>query len=297
MLYSELVNAPEKLKGHIALVKANDPHMMEVVQVILTKTQAEISIYDTENVSELIQQFQLEDEVGQRLHIYQAENEDDMYAMCEAHLEAGQTQILMKGHIMTADILKFVLRRKHFMRVERFLNHVACFDIPGYKKALLMTDPALNVSPSVEDRIKMVKQLHTFAQQLGYSELKVGLLSSIEKATKSVPSSVEAAEISDYFAEHPVAQLKVDGPFAFDNAMNVDNARRKGIQSEVAGDVDALIVPQLDVGNVLYKSLTQFGGAETIGTVVGAKFPIVLTSRTDDIQSKFNSVVLALKLL
>ncbi|MCY1601233.1 phosphate acyltransferase [Staphylococcus pettenkoferi] len=297
MLYSELVDAPEKLKGHIALVKANDPHMMEVVRVILTKTQAEISIYDTENVSELIQEFQLEDEVGQRLHIYQAENEDDMYAMCEAHLEAGQTQILMKGHIMTADILKFVLRRKHFMRDERFLNHVACFDIPGYKKALLMTDPALNVSPSIEDRIKMVKQLHAFAQQLGYSELKVGLLSSIEKATKSVPSSVEAAEIKDYFTEHPVSQLKVDGPFAFDNALNVDNARRKGIQSEVAGDVDALIVPQLDVGNVLYKSLTQFGGAETIGTVVGAKFPIVLTSRTDDIQSKFNSVVLALKLL
>ncbi|MDN6837197.1 MAG: phosphate butyryltransferase, partial [Staphylococcus equorum] len=136
-----------------------------------------------------------------------------------------------------------------------------------------------------------------FSKTLGYEQFKVGLLSSVEKVTRKIPSSTDSEKIKNIFNRDVDDYLIVDGPLAFDNAISMESVIKKNIKSTVAGDVDALLVSHIDVGNALYKSFTYFGGARVASLVLGAKFPIVLTSRADNKQNKLDSLLLALKVL
>ncbi|ERS93938.1 phosphate acyltransferase [Staphylococcus simulans] len=295
MEFETLISNTKELQGNIGVLFANDEKTIAAIVQLLKQTKCHVTLYGTKDPTELIRSFNIEGDLLSRIHLRTFHEREDVFKKCADDLNSEQTHILMKGNLPSSEILSFVLKHKSFMDERRFLNHVSCFDIPSYHKMLIISDVALNVKPSIDDRIHMIENIESFAKNIGYKSLNVGLLSSLEHPTTKIPSSVDAAEIAAHFKQHNF--LKVEGPFAFDNAIDKESAIEKGIESEIAGDVDVLIVPHLDVGNTLYKSLTYFANAQTANLILGSKFPIVLTSRADSIQNKVNSAILALHTL
>ena len=160
----------------------------------------------------------------------------------------------------------------------------------------MILDVALNIAPTEEEMKAIIQNLVDFSKRLQYQQLHIALLSSVEKVSPKIPSTVQAERLSEYYQSHPIEpHVHVEGPFALDNAIDKKSAIQKGIHSKVAGNADVLIVPGLDAGNVLYKSLTYFGRAKVASLILGAHFPIVLTSRADSIENKINSILVALK--
>ncbi|MDK3908119.1 phosphate acyltransferase [Staphylococcus pseudintermedius] len=173
---------------------------------------------------------------------------------------------------------------------------MALCEIPSYHKLLMISDVALNIAPTEEEMKAIIQNLVDFSKRLQYQQLHIALLSSVEKVSPKIPSTVQAERLSEYYQSHPIEpHVHVEGPFALDNAIDKKSAIQKGIHSKVAGNADVLIVPGLDAGNVLYKSLTYFGRAKVASLILGAHFPIVLTSRADSIENKINSILVALK--
>lgn len=295
MEFEPLISNTIDLQGNVGVLFANDEKTIAAIVQLLKHTKCHVTLYGTKDPTELIRSFNIAGDLLSRIHLRISQENENVFEKCADDLNSKQTHILMKGNLPSSEILNFVLKHKSFMEEQHFLNHISCFDIPSYHKMLIISDVALNVNPSVEDRIHMIENIQTFAKSIGYNSLKVGLLSSLEHPTTKIPSSIDAAKIAKHFKKHDF--LKVEGPFAFDNAIDKESAIEKGIDSEIAGDIDTLIVPHLDVGNALYKSLTYFANAQTANLILGSKFPIVLTSRSDSVQNKVNSVILALHTL
>ncbi|MHD0397634.1 phosphate acyltransferase [Staphylococcus simulans] len=295
MEFETLISNTKALQGNVGVLFANDEKTIAAIVALLKQTNCHITLYGTKDPTELIRSFNVEGDLLSRIHLRIFQEREAVFKKCADDLNMKEIHILMKGNLPSSEILSFVLKHKSFMNHQQFLNHVACFDIPSYHKMLMISDVALNVNPSIDDRISMIENIESFAKNIGYKSLNIGLLSSLEHPTTKIPSSIDAAEIAAHFKQHDF--LEVEGPFAFDNAIDKESAIEKGIDSEIAGDVDVLIVPHLDVGNTLYKSLTYFANAQTANLILGSKFPIVLTSRADSIQNKVNSAILALHTL
>lgn len=295
MEFETLISNTKGLQGNVGVLFANDEKTIAAIVALLKQTNCHVTLYGTKDSTELIRSFNIEGDLLSRIHLRIFQEREAVFKKCADDLNMKEIHILMKGNLPSSEILSFVLKHKSFMNHQQFLNHVACFDIPSYHKMLMISDVALNVNPSIDDRIRMIENIESFAKNIGYKSLNIGLLSSLEHPTTKIPSSIDAAEIAAHFKQHDF--LEVEGPFAFDNAIDKESAIEKGIDSEIAGDVDALIVPHLDVGNTLYKSLTYFANAQTANLILGSKFPIVLTSRADSIQNKVNSAILAMHTL
>jgi len=209
-------------------------------------------------------------------------------------VRSGESQILMKGLVTTAQLLKVVLDKESGLRTNRFLSHVAVFEIENYERLLLVTDAAINIQPSLEEKVQILQNSIDLAHKLELRFPKVAVLSAIETVNFKIQSTTDAAIITKMAERGQIKGANVDGPFALDNAISLQAANHKGVNSKVAGQADILLVPNLEVGNVLYKSLVYFGSASVGGIVQGAKAPIVLTSRADTSETKFNSIILAL---
>ncbi|UXV33860.1 phosphate butyryltransferase [Staphylococcus sp. IVB6181] len=295
MQFEALISNANALEGNIGVLFANDEKTIASIIEILEQTNCHVTLYGVKDPTELIRSFNIDSAFLNRIHLRTFQEREDVFQKCADDLNQQVTHVLMKGDITSSEILSFVLKNKSFMDKQHFLNHVACFDIPSYHKMLILSDVALNVHPSIDERIQMIENIEIFAKKIGYASLNVGLLSSVEHPTSKIPSSIDAAEIAAHFKEDDY--LKVDGPFAFDNAIDKESAIEKNIDSDIAGDIDALIVPHIDVGNALYKAFTYFANAQTANLILGSKFPIVLTSRADSVQNKVNSAILALHTL
>lgn len=297
--FSTLFQNTHALEGNIALVNAVNESSIQVIHDVLTQTNATFTLYNDQDVSELIRSFELPAPMLKRIHIHTFDDEHSALSACLTDLDAQRVDILMKGLIPTSQILSAVLKHlRHTQGENYFLNHIACCDIPAYHKLLFISDVALNIHPSLEEQQKIIHNIKQFTHKLGYTDLKVALLSSVEKPSEKIPSSVHADQLKQYYANtNEIEGVVVDGPFALDNAIDKQSALLKGITSPVAGDADVIIVPQLDVGNALYKSLTYFGHAKVASLMIGTPYPIVLTSRADSVTNKTLSVLLALKTL
>lgn len=296
MSFEQMLTVQTPSDAHIAVVNAHNETTIRVICHILETTTASFSLYNTQDVSELIRSFDLTANMFARISMQTFESEEDALTQCMKDLDDGRANILMKGHIPTSHLLSAVLKHNS-KQGQHFLNHVALFDIPDYHKPLMISDVALNIQPTVSDIKAMIDNISIFAKQLDYKTLKIALLSSTETIQSKLPSSIQAQEIKDMFMKQDISSLMVDGPFALDNIIDKKSALQKGIQSDVAGDADVIIVPHLDVGNALYKSLTYFGHAKVASVVIGARFPIVLTSRADSMSNKINAIQLAMKIL
>jgi phosphate acetyltransferase len=205
----------------------------------------------------------------------------------------GLVKLMMKGSLHTDELLHAVLARPE-LRTGRRMSHVFRFDIPMYSKPLLVTDAALNIRPSLMEKVDIIQNAIDFSHVMGVVNPKVAILSAVETVSPDIPSTIEAAALCKMAQRKQIKGGVLDGPLAFDNAISSHSASVKGIDSVVAGDADILAVPDLESGNMLAKQLEYFAGASGAGLVLGARIPIALTSRADGPKTRVASALLAL---
>lgn len=205
----------------------------------------------------------------------------------------GRAQALMKGHLHTDDLLHAALRKDNGLRCGRRFTHIFVMDVPGRPTPLLVSDAAINIQPDLPTKIDIVQNAIDLAISLGIRTPKVGVLSAVETVNPQIPSSLDAALLSKMAERGQITGGLVDGPLAMDNAIDLAAARTKGLVSPVAGRAEILVVPNLDAGNMLAKQLTYVSHAEAAGVVMGAKVPIILTSRADSAKARLASCAVA----
>jgi phosphate acetyltransferase len=210
-----------------------------------------------------------------------------------AVVRAGEASVLMKGSLHTDEVMHEVTRKDTGLRTERRLSHVYVMQVPTYPRALMISDGAINIYPTLEDKRDIVQNAIDLAHALGIAVPKVGILSAVETVTPKLPSTVEAAALCKMADRGQITGGLLDGPLAFDNAISLEAAEIKHIRSEVAGQVDILIAPDLEAGNMIAKQLTFLANAEAAGVVLGARVPIILTSRADTVHARLASCAVA----
>jgi len=206
---------------------------------------------------------------------------------------AGKVHMLMKGKIHTDELLEPVVNKDTGLRTERRMSHVFVLDVPSYPKPLLISDAAINIFPDLQTKGDIVQNAIDLALALGIDLPRVAVLSAVETVTPSIPSTLDAAGLCKMAERGQITGGLIDGPLAFDNAVSASAADAKGIQSQVAGQADILIVPDLEAGNMVAKQLIYLAGADAAGLVLGARIPIVLTSRADGVMSRLASAAMA----
>jgi phosphate acetyltransferase len=214
-----------------------------------------------------------------------------------ALVRSGEAELLMKGSLHTDELLEAVVDRDVGLRTERRLSHVFLMDVPGYPKLLMITDAAINILPSLEDKRDICQNAIDLARAIGIECPKVAILSAVETVNPRMPSTIDAAALCKMADRGQITGGLLDGPLAMDNAISAEAAAVKGIRSAVAGDPDVLLLPDLEAGNILAKQLTFMGGAEAAGVVLGARVPIVLTSRADGVRARLASCAIAVLLV
>ncbi len=219
--------------------------------------------------------------------------ENNTAAIAAKLANKGKIKIIVKGHIHTDVLMKEVLKREHNLLGKKRLSHIWHMTINKEDKPLIITDGALNVFPNVKTKIHILKNVIDFSNRIGIKRPKVAVLSATEEVLESVPSSIDAREITKIAKEENL-NADVFGPLAFDNSISKKSAAIKGIKNIVAGEADVLLVPSVETGNGLVKMLIYFSGACAAGVVVGGKVPVVITSRSDEAQARLASIAAAI---
>ncbi|MGO2083300.1 phosphate acyltransferase [Vagococcus sp.] len=223
----------------------------------------------------------------------QCHDEQDVVQQAVSYVAEGKAQILLKGIIQTHTLLKELLKKEHGLKTQSVLSHVAMVDLPNDQGSFLLTDCAMNIAPTKESMIEIVKNVRTVAHKIGITHPKIALLSAAENFNPKMPSSVLATEVTEELAN--LEESTIFGPISLDLALSKESVEHKRYEGPIQGDADVIVVPAIDAGNSLYKSLTLFGGAKVGGTIVGTKVPVVLTSRSDSTDSKLHSLEFAMK--
>jgi phosphate acetyltransferase len=201
----------------------------------------------------------------------------------------GKAEALMKGSLHTDEVLGAVVKRETGLRTARRLSHCFIIDVPSYHTALVISDAAVNIAPSLEEKVDIVQNAIDLTKALGFAEARVAILSAVETVNPKIPSTVEAAALCKMADRGQITGGILDGPLALDNAISLEAAAIKKIASPVAGRANVLIVPNLESGNMLAKSLSMLAHADAAGIVLGAKVPIILTSRADSVMARLAS--------
>jgi len=208
-------------------------------------------------------------------------------------VRAGKAEALMKGSLHTDELMAAVVKRDTGLRTARRLSHCFVMDVPSYESALIISDAAVNIAPTLEDKVDIVQNAIDLARALRFPEVRVAILSAMETVNPKVPSTVEAAALCKMADRGQITGGILDGPLALDNAIDLAAAGIKKIVSPVAGRANVLIVPDLEAGNMLAKSLSFLAKADSAGIVLGAKVPIILTSRADSVMARLASCAVA----
>ena len=201
----------------------------------------------------------------------------------------GKAEALMKGSLHTDELMGAVVKRETGLRTARRISHCFVMDVPALQQPLIVTDAAVNIAPTLQDKVHIVQNAIDLAHVLGCESPKVAILSAMETVNPAVPSTIEAAALCKMADRGQITGGILDGPLAFDNAINLAAAKIKHIESDVAGQADILVVPDLEAGNMLAKSLTYMANADAAGIVLGARVPIILTSRADSVLARLAS--------
>jgi phosphate acetyltransferase len=206
---------------------------------------------------------------------------------------SGQAEAIMKGSLHTDELMAAVVRRENGLRTSRRVSHCFVMDVPAYEDPLIISDAAVNIMPTLEDKVDIVQNAIDLAHALQFAEVRVAILSAMETVNPKVPSTVEAAALCKMADRRQITGAVLDGPLALDNAISLTAAEIKNIDSPVAGRANVLIVPDLEAGNMLAKSLSFLAGADAAGIVLGARVPIILTSRADSDITRLASCAVA----
>lgn len=274
----------------LAVAVAEDEEVLKAV-----KKAKEVGIAEAILIGNKEKIEKIADDIGLDISLFEVVDEKDATLACRkavSLVSSGRADIVMKGIIDTAVIMKAVLDSEIGLRTGRVISHVAVFSVPTYEKVFILTDAAMNIQPDLDQKKEIIENAVSFAHSLDIEEPKVAVLCAREKVSPKMIATVEAKELEDMNKNGEISGCIVGGPFALDNAISKEAAKHKGINSPVAGEADILMVPNIESGNVLYKSLTFFSKAKNAGLIVGTKAPIVLTSRSDDEQAKLYSIAL-----
>ena len=206
---------------------------------------------------------------------------------------AGRVEALMKGSLHTDELMEAVVSRQAGIRTARRISHCFIMDVPGHPDALIITDAAINIAPSLDDKVDIVQNAIDLAHAMGTDDVRVAILSALETVTAKVPSTIEAAALCKMAERGQITGALLDGPLALDNAISPQAAAIKKISSPVAGRANVLVVPDLEAGNMLAKSLSFLAQANAAGIVLGARVPIILTSRADSLLTRLASCAVA----
>ena len=210
-----------------------------------------------------------------------------------ALIREGRAEILMKGSLHTDELMGAVVSREGGLRTGRRISHAFLMDVPTYHKPLLITDGAINIAPGLEDKVDICQNAIDLAVSLGLERPKVAILAAVEIVTSKMPATIDAAALCKMADRGQIKNGILDGPLAFDNAISKEAAETKGIQSAVAGDPDILLAPDLEAGNMLAKQLSFLAKADSAGMVLGARVPVILTSRADSVRARIASCAVA----
>ena len=286
-----VVLAKDKRKRKIAVAAAGDHHVLEAIQNAFAEGIIEPILVGDKAVIEKISS-----EINFKLDTIEVIDVPDPY---KASLEAvrlisdGKAEILMKGLVSSGPYLKAVLNKEFGLRTGSLLSHFAIFESPYYHKLLGVTDAAMNLFPDLSEKIDIIKNAVKVFHGLKIPNPKVAIIGAVETVNPKMEATMDAATISMMNYRKQITGCIIDGPLALDGAVNKAAAELKNITSDVAGDADLILAPDINGGNILYKSLNFLGGAEAAAVIMGATVPIVLTSRGDTEKSKFLSIALA----
>ncbi|MEB7656845.1 phosphate acyltransferase [Mammaliicoccus vitulinus] len=296
MQFKDMINKGKNISATIAVCKSNDEGVIKAVVKAVKNTNANFILFDEQPQDELIRSFNLTHDEFNRIKIIQTEDEAHTISECVKSVDDGQADLIMKGLVATSTLLKEVLKDKYNLKTESRMSHIALFNVPEYHKMLAISDVAMNISPNKEQKIVITRNLVACLQKIGIDSPKVAILSAIESVNPKMQSSVDANEVVSYFRKE-MPKLEIEGPLAFDAAINKRASIIKNIDSNISGNVDGVVVPQIESGNILYKSLIYLSKADVASVIFGAKIPIILTSRSDSSRDKFHSICSALMLI
>ena len=291
--FEQLIKNVQNFDGikKVAVVAAHDSHTIEAVfQAVDNNIIDPILIGKKELIEDIIS------ELGRKIDKVEIiDCPDDKEAALKAVTLArdDEIQLIMKGKIQTADLLKAVVNKDKGLRTGSIMSHFVIIEAPGYHKLLVTTDGGMIMYPDLEQKKKIIENAVGVLHSLGYESPKVAVLAAVEKVNPKMPESVEAGQLKEMYLSGEINGCIVEGPISYDLAMSKTSADIKGYTSPVAGDADVLIVPNITAGNILGKCLVFTAGAKMAGFIVGAKVPIVLTSRGATTEEKYLSLVLS----
>ncbi len=291
--FAEVLAKAESLPSvTVAVAAADDKEVLEAVLDAKKHGIAEFQLYGQQREIEKIA-----DEIG--LTLTSNESIVDTTTISAACTEAvsavreGKADVVMKGMVQTADFLRAILSKEKGLRSGKVLSHVASFEVPGYNRLIHVTDPALNLAPTLAEKVQIVENIVELCHSLGCIEPKIAALGAVEVVNPNMQATLDAAALAQMNRRKQLKGAIIDGPLALDNAVSLEAAKHKGIDSPVAGLADVLLVPEIESGNILYKSMVYFAKAKIGALVLGAKAPVVLTSRADTAEAKLYSIALA----
>ncbi|TWE06305.1 phosphate butyryltransferase [Neobacillus bataviensis] len=296
MLLDSLINeATRNGYNTVAVAAADTAEVIEAVLDALNRNLAEFILYgDQEKIISLIK---LQKQELLNNHKLKIVHSDSVVSAAESAVQTvsnKQANVLMKGNIPSNIFLKAVLNKEYGLRTGNVLSHTAFFEVPGFSQLLLITDAAMNIAPNLEQKVQIIKNTVALAKSVGIEMPKVAVIAAVEAVNPDMQATLDAAALTVMNRRGQISGCIVDGPLGLDNAISELAAEHKGIISDVAGKADILLVPTIEVGNVLYKSLIYFAKAKVGAVLAGASAPIVLTSRADSAESKLYSLALAL---
>ncbi|OLN27284.1 bifunctional enoyl-CoA hydratase/phosphate acetyltransferase [Desulfosporosinus metallidurans] len=290
--FESLVDRAKSLgRAKVAVAAAADKEVLEAIK--LAEEEGLITpvlVGDIEQIKCLSQEIGLDLEGSELIH------ETNPLAAANKAIDAvidGQAHFLMKGLINSSDFLRAVLRPERGLRTGRLLSHLAAFQVPGFTRLLFVTDGGMNIAPDLEQKIEILQNSLLYLKGIGMDPVNIIVLAANEVVNPKIPSTMDAQALAEMSQAGEFPGAIVEGPLALDGAVSAVALKHKGIASQINGDVDLFLVPTIEVGNVLGKSMVYFAGATMAGIVLGAQVPIVLTSRNDTPRSKFMALTMA----
>lgn len=274
----------------IAVAAADDEDIIQVVSEAVKKEIAKFLLFGNETkIRQLLQLNSFKGEIS----VIDCETSTEACVQAVQSITENKANVLMKGNVSTSIILKEVLKKENNLRTGRLLSQVAFFEIDGFDRSIIVTDAAMNIKPTLDQKVQIIENSVLVANKLGIAVPKVAPLAAVEVVNSAMEATTDAALLTQMNRRGQITNCLVDGPLALDNAISEIAAKKKGIANDVAGKADILLAPNIEVANVLYKSLVYFANAKVASILAGAKVPVVLTSRVDSIESKIDSITLA----
>ncbi|ASI34874.1 MULTISPECIES: phosphate butyryltransferase [unclassified Exiguobacterium] len=293
MKFDQMLKQAAQLEDSIvAIASADDEEVMDAVALAIEHDLARFHLFgDATRIQQMIHARGLSESQFVITHTATAQEAAERAAYA---VRKGDASVLMKGLVPTATFMKAVLNKEMGLRSGNVLSHVALFEVAGRESAIGLTDAAIHIAPTLEDKVHIIENGVSALRAIGYTLPKVAVLAAVEVVNPTMQATIDAALLTQMNRRGQIKDCLVDGPLALDNAVNLDAAKQKGLTGDVAGAADLLVVPQIEVGNVIYKSLMYFAHASVAAILVGAKAPVVLTSRADTAEAKLYSLAFAL---